>query len=179
MPIDMKDARFTRWVKASVGLDAIEPPAMLVAQYLGRVDLMLISAVGSVRPGDPQFDVNMGSLAMDHAALSGLWVFGAYELLRTIDERFRKDPSLLDPQVGKSLGVAKRRFARVRIPLAKLEANSANRATDANYPGVGFNRHGEIAWRVSEKEFISRQELSDLMLGILEDISQSLVQSKE
>jgi hypothetical protein len=62
----------------------------------------------------------------------------------------------------------KRRFARLRIPLAKMEPASSFADEDSHiaYPGAQGERG--VAWRLNADLVISRRELSDGFLAALE-----------
>lgn len=110
---------------------------------------------------------------IDYATFSILWVFGAYEVIRTLHQRLRESP---DARVQRSelcfrTGELKKRFERVRIPLAKFEIPHAFPSDRAVVlPAVDFEKGA--AWFVSPTEHISRRDLSDAFLETLQDWNQ-------
>ncbi len=119
--------RLERWVRASHGLAPIESHMTIVLQGLGRVDCRLI-------PEDKQFlqlsqeerETIEQSISMsDRFTYSYLWVLGAYELVRTLDQRCHADPALLGNNLTTRVRELKHSMERLRMPLAKME--TANR----------------------------------------------------
>jgi hypothetical protein len=105
----------------------------------------------------------------EHITLSYLWVLGAYEFIRTLCDRVSVDDLEKTPaEVREILLEVKRRFARVRMPLAKMEAASKHEDEDGPiaYPGM---RHGVgVAWKLNANTLVPRRELSDALLESLE-----------
>jgi len=104
----------------------------------------------------------------DHNTFSILWVFGAYEVVRTMHQRLRRHASVAvqNSELCFRIGDLKARFERVRIPLAKFET-PARFPTDSGVaiPGIDFDKGA--TWFVTPTEHITRRELSDSLLEIL------------
>jgi hypothetical protein len=164
------DERNERWVKVSIGLGRFEPHLMPLVQQLGRLDLRLIQA-DEIWPDrfsrTERFED--GDALHEHITLSYLWVLGAYEFLRTLCDRVRREPDEIAPSnVRKVLAEAKARFTRLRIPLAKMEAASRYSDEDSPIAYPGLQRGVAVAWRLNAETLISRRELSDRLLEALE-----------
>lgn len=174
------DERFERWIKVSVGLARFDAflPSILIS--LSEIDIDLckkdLELVEKYKEG--------GDISKDYISESGsgyvhgsihrhltdsyLWILGAYEVVRTLTQ-FIKDKKDDDPiEVLERFQNARNRFARLRVPLAKLEAAKHHKDTDFRIAYPGFDYDVGIAWTVSEELTISRQELSDLFLETLE-----------
>jgi len=108
----------------------------------------------------------------DTYTLSQLWVLGAYEATRTIDECARKAPKVLPKRLSQRILSTKRAFARARMPLAKFEPASAHRKTDFSVARPAMHRELGISWRLSKRFFVSRRHLSDKLLAMLDAIQQ-------
>ena len=89
-----------------------------------------------------------------------LWVLGAYEVIRMLSERVRKNPDLTVPDAVDYIHKTKRLFERVRIPIAKYEASKRHKATDFSVAPAGIGPKG-IGWKVSEDTIVYQSELSD------------------
>jgi hypothetical protein len=101
--------------------------------------------------------------------LSYLWVLGAYEIVRTLDQRTREASAGTPSPVAERITATKHLFERVRIPLAKFKAARRNpNDSPIAYPAVS-PVHG-IAWLVADNSFISRRQLSDAFLALLSDL---------
>ena len=105
---------------------------------------------------------DLGALSY-HITLSYLWVLGAYEIIRSIRQRNKK-AGLNDEKLTSLL----RKFERLRMPLAKFEPANRHKRTDSEiaYPALN-DLHG-ITWQISEEVFISRGELANEFLSLLE-----------
>lgn len=161
--------RNKRWVAASVGLRRVEEFMIPTVQGLGLLDCKL-------SPEDERF----GRLSQEEQStfeesvmlterfmLSSLWVMGAYELVRTIDQLAREDNIFVVGEVAECVKHLKRPLERIRMPLAKME--TADRFP-GDFPIVQpyiMPGHG-VAWRVSDEVLFSRRQLSDGLLNLLE-----------
>jgi len=165
------DERNERWLKVSIGLIRFEKQMMPLVQQLGRLDVRLIQA-DATWP-DRFFDRNRSyeddTALHEHITLSYLWVLGAYEFLRTLCDRIQSDTEEKTPaQVQAILLDAKRRFARVRIPLAKMEPASKYSDEDSSIAYPGIKRGEGVAWQLNPSTIVTRRELSDVLLEALE-----------
>jgi hypothetical protein len=140
---------------------------VIPAQGLGWLDCQLIAEDARLAEAPP-FEHARPMALNEQITLSYLWVLGGYELVRTIDQRHAADERL--QSMSPKLSQLKRTFARVRVPLAKFEPASRHRDTDT--PFAWPARHPTLgsAWRVADNEFISRRELSNEMLDLLESM---------
>lgn len=139
-------------------------------QSLGRLDVKLIAEdAGFLKDFEIKINnLEANDLLNDRITISYLWVLGAYESIRTICQRIRENENLVSSDIAEKFNNLKRKFNRLRVPLAKMEPASTHRATDSHiaYPGININLG--IAWQVAEKTLISRRELSDEFLEVLE-----------
>ena len=166
------DEQNRRWVKASLGLRRIEEFMIPTAQGLGLLDCKLT-------PEDDRFErlsqeeretAQESVMLTERFMLSSLWVMGAYELVRTIDQRAREGDVFVVDKVTECVKVLKRELERIRMPLAKMETA---RRFEGDYPtpelyvmpGYG------VAWRVSDEALFSRRKLSNGLLELLELIA--------
>ncbi|WP_053180404.1 hypothetical protein [Pseudomonas kilonensis] len=164
------EERFERWLKASIGLARFEEHLVSLMQDIGQMDAQLCASDARIVQADSAqlnsiFDFDS---IQHHRTLSYLWVLGAYEILRTLAQRIREGQSDDPPEVGARVNLARDRFARLRVPLAKFEAAGRHKATDHHVAYPGLDLKCGIAWQLNESEVISRQELSDVFLETLE-----------
>lgn len=168
----MELCRQTRWNHAANTLLLIKPELASTARMLGKFDAELSDQ-------DTQYRVWRNSTTPltseqwnqlhESFGLAHLWVLGAYELIRTLDQLLR-NKSGLEQTTGSRSRDVKRRFEQVRIPLAKLEAPRHNFGAGHGVAYPALNATHGIAWKVSETCVIGRSELSDLLLGFLEHL---------
>lgn len=164
------EERLERWLKVSIGLMRFDPFLMSLVQSLGQMDADLCEKDVELKEkyrkgGNSEEDYEY---IQGHLTHSYLWILGAYEVVRTLTQSIKENKSDDPLEVFKRFQTTKNRFARLRIPLAKLEASKFHSKTDYQiaYPGFAYNIG--IAWKVSDDVVISRQELSDLFLETLE-----------
>ena len=144
---NMHAARQKEWVALSYKLGTLytlnEPEQMgcvMTIQRLSRfeevIDRMEVVYGFRFLRGLPE---RVGDLD-DIFTYSYFWILGAYEIMRTLAER-TNHPAVVS---------AKRIFARVRVPLAKLEKRKAD---DFNFPiSTFFPPVFGVGWAVNQKE---------------------------
>jgi hypothetical protein len=170
----MSDDRYSEWVSISFATARFEPFLPVTIQMLGRLDCHLIveDARFAGLSMDERDQIPEALRATDRLTLSYLWVLGAYEAVRTIHQRAsRTEPPLGDKMVGE-IADTKKRFARLRMPLAKMEPASAHQ-DDSRIGYPAFHPRFGTAWQVAAELFISRRELSDALQEVLQQLRAS------
>lgn len=165
------DERNERWLKVSIGLMRFEEHMMPLVQQLGRMDVRLIQAdeTWPDRFSQKPLSYDDGTALHEHITLSYLWVLGAYEFIRTLCDRVKLDANEKTPEeVREVLMQAKRVFARVRMPLAKMEPASRHLNEDGPIAYPGLKRGVGVAWQLNPSTIVTRRELSDALLQALE-----------
>lgn len=166
--------RYARWVGISHGIDALEPGLDVFVQGLGKLDAQLVyedAAFQALAP-DARASFPKSLELTDRFTLSCLWVLGAYEVIRTLDQRVGERPGVLTRRLAQRVKRTKKAFERVRIPLAKLEPARAHSATDFRLARPAMHRQLGISWRVAERMFVPRRRLSDRLLSLLTAIDE-------
>ena len=158
------EPRFDRWVRASFATAQYEKFMPVTVQGLGRLDHDLFGQDKLVLAGAGPFapDGDLGALSY-HITLSYLWVLGAYEVLRAINQR-SKESGHSDQEVLQVL----RQYERLRMPLAKFEPANRHKHTDSKIAYPALNPEHGVAWEVAANVFISRGALSGELLALLE-----------
>jgi hypothetical protein len=95
------------------------------------------------------------------------WVLGAYEIIRTMDQRVRENAGLVNDETSRLIRDAKHKFERVRVPLAKFEAAKRHSDTDSSVAFPALNPQHGIAWCVADNVFVTRRELSECFMALL------------
>lgn len=170
----MDDDRLSRWLEASYHLDLRDLYSVVMIQRLGRLDCLLIQkdSILSHRFSEEPRSIELQfSFELEaQFALSALWVFGAYEILRTLDQeaaRLSKQGKISE-SFKNSLTRLKQRFERVRVPLAKLEPSRRFKDQDFRVATAEMGNLG-VRWRLNENTYVDRRELADSFLTFLED----------
>ncbi len=163
--------RLNKWITYSHNLAKIEQFMIPVVQGLGRLDVRIINYEDrfiKVLIEKPTIDDSLQ--LTDCFTYSYLWVLGAYEIIRTMDQRCGENANLLDLNLNTSIKELKYKFERIRIPLAKMEPAKRHKDTDSQIAYPALHPDLGISWRISEKEYIVRVELSDNFLNILKKL---------
>ena len=159
--------RYTKWVNISHGLAVFDVFMVITVQGLGKLDSKLLKEdqmlIQQGATSSPVGDVS------DHVTLSYLWVLGAYEIIRSLDQRARVDTGFF-PQSREHLQKLKWQFERLRIPLAKFEPARKHSDTDSHIAYPAINTALGVTWQVSENDWIARRDLSDSMLNFFESL---------
>jgi hypothetical protein len=188
------DNRFTRWITDSFGLAKADKwlnqernlgsnvELVYQLQGLARLDFELqanLSGVAAaIEAQTKATDVipDAALLALQrHLYQSFLWVLAAYELIRTLDQVCSADETIYGPALSKEIKDFKHYIERLRVPLAKLVAAKRHRNSDfpRAYPVLVNGK--DVAWQVHPSTTISRQDLSDRLLLLMEKLRAATV----
>lgn len=160
-------ARAQLWVDCGQRwFDNADPFILLNMQMLGHAEppLLALEAELARQAHDPDFDIERGMLLMQCSALSIYWIFGLYEVLRTLKD---VAPARFAPLEGlfHEAGV-------VRMPLAKHEVKSApGYRRTPHYPtSVWDPSTGRVGWHAfnpttSTMITVSRTDIADRLLS--------------
>ena len=163
--------RLNKWITYSHKLAKIEPFMVPVVQGLGRLDVKIINYEDRFIKVLIEKPTIEDSLQLtDCFTYSYLWVLGTYEIIRTMDQRCGENANLLDRNLNNSIKNLKYKFERIRIPLAKMEPAKRHKDTDSRIAYPALHPDLGISWRISEKEYIARRELSDDFLSLIEKL---------
>jgi hypothetical protein len=93
----------------------------------------------------------------------------AYELIRTLDQACSGNQAIYGPNLSKDIKDFKHEIERLRVPLAKLESSRRNPGDFPRAYPVWINDQ-HVAWQVDSSTTISRQNLSDKLLLLVEGL---------
>ena len=169
--------RLTNWINCSLKLSKIDDFMVPILQGLGRLDVKLIDYEDKLLKLEPSNKKTEEEIIEDSIRLtdsftySYLWVLGAYELVRTINQKCRENSDLLGVDLNNKIKELKINFERIRIPLAKMEPAKRYKETDYRiaFPTIKVSGN-RLAWRISENEYVVRKELSDDLLDVLDEL---------
>ncbi len=109
---------------------------------------------------------------------SYLWVLGVYEFFRMMDDKIRKNPEIANAKATKAISDTKKVFARLRVPLAKLEESHKYKGKDYSVPKLGANEE-QLGWQINDDEIIYYRYLSDLAIDTLNQLRLSNYEQNE
>jgi hypothetical protein len=171
MPRTENDARNIGWRDASYSVSGLVPDTLYVVQQLGSIDLKLIVFDNLLRSSEGRRQIEGEALELNfHITLSYLWVLGLYEIVRTVSQRIRETPGLVEPAIRREIDEFKLRVERLRVPLAKMEPARRHESTDFDHPVFAVHSEFGTAWFLTREHAVSRRELSDEFLRIFRDL---------
>lgn len=175
----MPDDRYQRWIDASTATDAVDPFMIALVQGLGRFDCHLIheDARFAALNQEQSASAREKALLTDRVTLSYFWVLAAYELVRTLDQRWRTGATTLPDEFGSRVTALKRRMERLQIPLVKLET-TRRFPTDSTLAYPTISRDFGVAWHIAQDTYITRRELADQLLNFLADLKKHQTSKK-
>jgi hypothetical protein len=178
-PSRLDYARYARWVGASHALAGILPALVPVIQGLGKIDAELDAEDSAYARRQTSAAKSSADLARfrlqesdrltDRVNLSALWLLGAYEVARTLDEALRTGAHELPARLRQGVKVARLQLERPRMLLAKQTPARRQRSTD-EAPAKPYILQGSMAWKVAPRKLISRRALADGFLEALEQL---------
>jgi len=167
--------RYTEWIDNSDGLRYVDLLLIGNAQGLGILDVELIQEFPKIRI-DSQLEEDRQK-KLRHITLSELWVMGAYELIRLIDNIIQNDKDTFSRETKQKLKDKLSIFTQVRIPLVKFKQRGKNELySGITVPkfdlvnGLGWKIHYSNKSKIETKEVL-RKDLGDDLLELLKSIN--------
>jgi hypothetical protein len=158
------------WEKRALNLVRIDGQFPAIVRALGRLDSFLRSESLDAVDDFDKAGIPNAYLIEDYLTLSQLWVFGAYEMLRSLDDRLRTNPNLLPSKIRSKVNSLKWRFARIRVPLGKLEPHDRHKEDKVPRGAcvIRSAREKGWCWQLNTKTYIWRHDLADELLSLLD-----------
>lgn len=172
---------FRRWEKASYRLIDVGGYYQGRISGLGRLDSFLRDEDEARRRDFRESGIPNGHALDDFLLLSQLWVFGVYEMLRTLDEQLRADPRPWSPVDCGAVTAMKQKYERIRVPLAKLEPARRFKASDEVPIGacvLGKHEQKGWCWKIGPDKYIWRIDLAEELLAMVEALPLPVVLQK-
>lgn len=166
----METDRKSKWIDNSIGLMHIEMLLVGNAQGLGILDVELIEEFPKLKINSQLDEDRLRKLR--HITLSELWVMGAYELVRLIND-INKKRNFLKENAREELKIVLTNFTNIRIPLTKFQKQGEKRLYSKIATKNLFDSDKGIGWSLydgKEKEVVYRRDLGDLLLKLLDAI---------
>jgi hypothetical protein len=165
------DERLCRWrVAIHRALTPIERQLIVPARDLAVFDAELLEADQRESGHDILEWVRWHDDKPRRFGLSRLWVLGAYELVRMLEQHLREEER--GSKIHEQSHTLKRQFERLRIPLAKFEPPRLH-SENWSIATPGESATGAVGWRINAEEFIERRMLGDALLGFLEQLAEA------
>lgn len=167
----MEKDRQSEWMNGSFAFRSVEMLLLGEVQALGELDVELIEEFQKIKINSKlEEDLRR---KRRYLLLSKLWVLGAYELIRFLNDINKKRNSLSENTKLK-LNEVLTTFTKVRVPLAKFQKAGKDKTL---YDGVAdsfIDSNKGVGWKVYshnktglKKEIFYRNELGSLLLDLL------------
>lgn len=166
----MENQRYSQWIENSKGLFYVEMLLFNDCIGLGVLDSELIEEFPTLKLNSELEKDRYNKFK--HVFLSRLWVFGAYELIRTINEINKKRP-LLPEKSKEKLKEILTLFNNVRTPLAKFQKSGEKRLFSQVATQLVFDKENGLGWHFYDGKMgtvFFRKDLGDKLLELLEAI---------
>lgn len=174
----MEKTRHSEWLNSSFAFINIEMLLLGEVQALGELDIELIEEFPKIKINSKLDEDLRGKRR--YLLLSKLWVLGAYELIRFLND-LNKKINLLDESTKIKLSKILTDFTKVRVPLAKFQKAGKDKKL---YDGVAdsfIDSKKGVGWKVYSheknklgKEIFYRNDLGDSLLELLEEVRKNI-----
>jgi hypothetical protein len=165
--------RVERWIAASNSVTIMSlhrPPHFLpvLIQQLACIDRRLIEndVARQELSRETQRSPTETERAFEQLAMSSLWVLGGFQLVYIVEKRIDDRGAAFNGIKG-HVRTVKLDFNRLREPFAKGQPRNG----DFPSPFYGVTISGSTGWAVSQSKLVSRLELSEQLLALLEALA--------
>jgi hypothetical protein len=168
--VPANDERAKEWEAKALDLIWIDGCLPAIVRALGRLDSFLRSEDRKTIE-DADNDIPSFNIIEDYLALSQLWIFGAYELPRSLDQKLKKGIPNISADACKNAHDLKLRFARIRMPLAKFEPARSFECIDEVPKGAAVLANARTkgwSWQLNSKTYVWRHDLANELLSLLD-----------
>lgn len=147
-------------------------------QALGELDVELVEEFSKIKiNSNSEEDLKK---KRRYILLSKLWVLGAYELIRFLNDINKKRNFLEDGNKTKLKKILTT-FSKVRVPLAKFQKAGKDKTLYGGVADSFFDSEKGVGWKVYshtktelKKEIFYRNDLGDLLLGLLKEMKKNI-----
>jgi len=173
--------RQSEWMNSSFAFMGIEMLLLGEVQALGELDIELIEELPKIKINS-RLDEDL-KIKRRYLLLSKLWILGAYELIRFLDDINKKRNSLSE---NTKLNEILTTFTKIRVPLAKFQKAGKDKTL---YEGVAdsfIDSNKGAGWKVYshtktelKKEIFYRNDLGNLLLDLLKEMKKDIEKTPE
>ena len=179
----MEKTRQSEWMNSSFAFMNIEALLLGEVQALGELDIELIEEFPKIKLNS-RLEEDLKKKRR-YLLLSKLWVFGAYELIRFLND-IDKKRNLLKENTRIKFNEILTTFTKVRVPLAKFQKAGKDKTL---YDGVAdsfIDSNKGVGWKVYshtktelKEEIFYRNDLGDLLLNLLKEVKKDIEKSAQ
>jgi len=170
--------RESEWMNSSFAFMNIEMLLLGEVQALGELDAELIEELHKIK-SNSKLEEDL-KIKRRYFLLSKLWVLGAYELIRFLNDLNKKRNSFREHTKTK-LAETLSTFTKIRVPLAKFQKSGKDKAL---YDGVAdsfMDSVKGVGWKVYshtktglKEDIFYRNDLGNLLLDLLKEMKKDI-----
>ena len=170
--------RQSEWMNSSFAFMGVEMILLGEVQALGELDIELIEELSKLK-----INSNLEEDLREkrrYLLLSKLWILGAYELIRFLND-IDKKRNPLNKKTKLKLGEILTKFTKLRVPLAKFQKAGKDKTL---YDGVAdsfIDSNKGAGWKVYshtktelKKEIFYRNDFGNSLLDLLKEIKKDI-----
>ena len=179
----MENSRQSEWLNNSFTFIGVEMLLLGEVQALGELDVELIEELSKIS-SDSKSEENLRKKRR-YLLLSKLWVLGAYELIRFLND-YDKQRNLLNKKTKQKLKDVLSTFTKLRVPLAKFQKTGNDKRLYESVADSFIDSVKGARWRVYtlgknklKEEVFYRNDLGDLLLDLLKEMKKDIGKSAQ
>ena len=184
----MDKNRYSEWIDASLSFISLEMFLYYRVQGLGIIDVELVEEFPNLQLKSQLEQDKLKKLR--HIIISELWILGAYELIRFIDEKCKRRNKNgnytveIKEDTKTKLKNVFGLFNQLRTPLAKLERPSSSEHILYSQIADSFwNENKGVGWKIYstnpkdrlEMGTFYRKDLADSLLELLKQLKEDIL----
>jgi len=179
----MEKDRQSEWMNSSFAFMGIEMLLLGEVQALGELDIELIEELPKIKTNS-KLEEDL-KIKRRYLLLSKLWILGAYELIRFLND-YNKQRNLLNEKIKQKLKEVLEKFTRIRIPLAKFQKIGNDKRLYESVADSFIDLNKGAGWKVYtlgknklKEEVFCRNDLGDLLLDLLKEMKKDIEKSAQ
>ena len=179
----MEKTRQSEWMNSSFAFMNIEMLLLGEVQALGELDIELVDEFHKIKINS-RLEEDLRKKRR-YLLLSKLWVLGAYELVRFLNDINKKRNFLEDGSKTKFKEILTT-FSKIRVPLAKFQKAGKDKTLYNSVADSFFDSDKGVGWKIYshgknklEKEIFYRNDLGDLLLDLLKEMKKDIEKSPQ
>lgn len=179
----MGNDRQSEWMNSSFAFMNIEMLLLGEVQALGELDIELVDESHKIKINS-KLEEDLKKKRR-YLLLSKLWVLGAYELIRFLND-INKKRNFLEDENKVKLKEILTTFSKVRVPLAKFQKAGKDKTLYGGVADSFFDSKKGVGWKIYshtktelKKEIFYRNGLGNSLLDLLKEMKKDIEKSAQ
>lgn len=179
----MKKDRQTEWINNSSVFIGIEALLLGEVQALGELDVELIGEFSKIKI-DSRLEED-SKRKRRYLLLAKLWVLGAYELTRFLND-CNKQRNSLNERTRQKLKEVLETFTKIRVPLEKFQKTGKDKRLYESVADSFIDSNKSAGWKIYtlgknklKEEIFYRNDLGNLLLDLLKEMKKDIEENNQ